>query len=108
MNAMTPMNTQDPADPAMSTDPAGPVKLPVDVGTPTLYWLDIASGIVTTANTDGSGAMRVPSGSLLSAPDGVTIDPEGKHFFVLNMGTVIGGGNTGSLVRYNLDGSTLK
>jgi sugar lactone lactonase YvrE len=67
--------------------------------------LDIASGIVTKSGADGAGAMVVASGSPLSAPDGVTIDPEGKHFFVLNMGTVIGGGNTGSLVRYDLDGS---
>jgi DNA-binding beta-propeller fold protein YncE len=90
-------------DPAPTT--GADVELPHDVGTPTLYWLEIASGIVTTAAADGSGAKVVASGSPLSAPDGVTIDPEGKHFFVLNMGTVIGGGNSGSLVRYNLDGT---
>ena len=101
MPAKDPM---DPMDPALNPDPA--VQLPVDMGTPTLYWLEIASGVVTTANADGSGAKVVASGSPLSAPDGVTIDPEGKHFFVLNMGTVIGGGNSGSLVRYNLDGSS--
>jgi sugar lactone lactonase YvrE len=101
---MDPMGAKDPMQPTMTADP-GTVKLPVDMGTPTLYWLDIVAGTVTKAGSDGSGAMNVPSGGLLSAPDGVTIDPEGKHFFVLNMGTVIGGGNRGSLVRYNLDGS---
>lgn len=106
MDMKDPMTTTDPVDmkdPAtMTTDP---VKLPEDVGTPTMFWLDIAAGVVTKAGENGAGAMPIASGSPLSAPDGVTIDPEGKHFFVLNMGTVIGGGNGGSLVRYNLDGS---
>jgi hypothetical protein len=96
--------TDDPSamDPA-TTPPADDVMLPHDTGTPTLIWLEIASGTVTKAGADGSNPMVIASSS--SAPDGVTIDPEGKHFFVLNMGTVIGGGNGGSLVRYNLDGS---
>ena len=103
--AMDPMDMADPMDPTTALDPGDAVQLPVDMGTPTLYWLDIAGGTVTTANADGSNDSVVARGSPLSAPDGVTIDPEGKHFFVLNMGTVIGGGNRGSLVRYNLDGS---
>ncbi|HET8933044.1 MAG TPA: hypothetical protein VFN67_06385 [Polyangiales bacterium] len=94
------VDMKDPMTPASSD----PVKLPDDVGTPTLFWLDIASGVVTKAGADGAGAMRVASGSPLSAPDGVTIDPESKKFWVLNMGSVIGGGNGGSLVRYDLDG----
>jgi DNA-binding beta-propeller fold protein YncE len=89
-----------------ATKPASdPVQLPVDMGTPTLFWLEIGAGTVTKAAADGSGAKVVASGSPLSAPDGVTVDPEGHHFFVLNMGSVIGGGNSGSLVRYDLDGS---
>jgi len=92
-----------PTDMGASATPA--VELPVDMGTPTLYWLDIAGGTVTRASADGSNAKVVASGSPLSAPDGVTVDPEGGHFYVLNMGTVIGGGNSGSLVRYDLDGS---
>lgn len=98
------MTTKDPMEPAMNPDP-GTVMLPVDTGTPTLYWLEIVSGVVVKGSPEGGSQMNVVSGGLLSAPDGVTIDPEGKHFFVLNMGTVIGGGNRGSLVRYNLDGS---
>lgn len=90
-----------PADPGADT----PVEVPELTGTPTLYWLEIGRGTVTKAAADGSDAKVVASGSPLSAPDGITVDPEGKHFFVLNMGTVIGGGNSGSLVRYDLDGS---
>lgn len=99
------MPTADPMAPATTPDP-GTVKLPVDTntGTPTLYWLEIVSGVVVKGSPTGD-QMNVVTGGLLSAPDGVTIDPEGKHFFVLNMGTVIGGGNQGSLIRYNLDGS---
>jgi sugar lactone lactonase YvrE len=72
---------------------------------PTLYWLEIGAGTVTTARADGSDAKVIASGAPLSAPDGITVDAEGKHFYVLNMGTAIGGGNRGSLVRYDLDGS---
>ncbi|HET8938582.1 MAG TPA: hypothetical protein VFN67_34290 [Polyangiales bacterium] len=72
---------------------------------PALFWLEIAGGTVTRAAADGSGAKVIASGAPLAAPDGVTVDPVGKHFFVLNMGNVIGGSNSGSLVRYDLDGS---
>lgn len=98
------MPTADPMAPTTTPDP-GTVQLPVDVGTPTLYWLEIVSGVVVKGSPEGGRQMNVVTGGMLSAPDGVTIDPEGKHFFVLNMGTVIGGGNQGSLIRYNLDGS---
>jgi sugar lactone lactonase YvrE len=97
--AMTTMTTR--ATPA-ATDP---VDLPVEVGKPTLFWLEIASGLVTTANADGSGAKMFAAGSPLSAPDGVTVDPVDGHVFVLNMGSILGGAKTGSLVRYKLDGS---
>ena len=72
---------------------------------PTLFWLEIGGGTVTRSAADGSGAKVIASGAPLAAPDGVTVDPVGKHFFVLNMGNAIGGANTGSLVRYDLDGS---
>lgn len=92
----------------MSPEPTAmaPTELPVEMGTPTLFWLDIAGGSVTTAAADGSGAKRFASGSPLSAPDGVTVDPVDGHVFVLNMGSVLGGSNSGSLVRYNLDGGS--
>ena len=82
------------------------VELPVETGTPTLFWLEITSNAVYTASPDGSGQRRFASGSPLSAPDGVAVDPKGGWVYVLNMGTVLGGGNLGSMVRYKLDGSS--
>jgi DNA-binding beta-propeller fold protein YncE len=112
---ITPMKP-DPAAPAPTTptptpnDPMTmapmPTDLPVEMGTPTLFWLDIAANLVTTAAADGSGSKRFASGSPLSAPDGVTVDPAGGHVFVLNMGSLLGGARNGSLVRYKLDGSS--
>lgn len=81
------------------------VDLPVEMGTPTLFWLEITSNAVYTAGADGSGQKRFASGSPLSAPDGIAVDPKGGYVYVLNMGSVIGGGNGGSMVRYKLDGS---
>jgi DNA-binding beta-propeller fold protein YncE len=77
----------------------------VETGTPTIFWLDITGGRVSRANADGSGAMLFASGAPLSGPDGITVDPVDGHVFVLNMGSVIGGANNASLVRYKLDGS---
>lgn len=85
--------------------PDSPPGLELPDGTPTLFWLDITSNAVTRASPDGSGAMVFASGRPLSAPDGVAVDPVGGHVFVLNMGNLLGGGNRGSLVRYELDGS---
>ncbi|MET0389180.1 MAG: hypothetical protein ABW321_24620 [Polyangiales bacterium] len=101
--AATPPMSMNPTVP--TTPSTGPVTLPQEPGEPTLFWLDIAAGLVTTAKADGSGSMRFASGSPLSAPDGVTVDPVDGHVFVLNMGSLLGGANNGSLVRYNLDGS---
>lgn len=88
-------------------DPSGSmtVELPVETGTPKLFWLEITSNVAYTAGADGSGQMTFASGNPLSAPDGVAVDSAGGHVFILNMGTVFGGANTGSLVRYDLDGS---
>lgn len=97
--SMVPPMGDTPVTPAMGDEP-------VDTGTPTLFWLYLQGNQVYTAAPDGSGAKSFASAGLLHAPDGVTVDPVGKHVFVLNMGGVgAGGGNNGSLVRYNLDGS---
>jgi len=77
----------------------------LDKGTPTLFWLEIGTNRLTSANADGSNPKTLGMGMMLQAPDGVTVDPEGKHLYVLNMGIASGGANTGSLVRYNLDGT---
>jgi sugar lactone lactonase YvrE len=82
-----------------------PADEPPAVGTPTLFWLDIGTGRAFRANADGSGAMQFASGRPLSGPDGVTVDVENKHVFILNMGANGGGTGNASLVRYNLDGT---
>lgn len=86
--------------------PTAPVAtLPEDMGTPTLYWLAIIAKSATTAASDGGGAKPFAMGTPLPAPDGVTVDPVGKHVFILNMGVATGGANNGSLFRFNLDGT---
>jgi hypothetical protein len=100
MTPTTPMTGVTP--PTTSSD----IDLPVETGTPTLFWLDITGNTVYTAAADGSSPQkRFASGSPLSAPDGVAVDPVDGFVYVLNMGTVLGGSNSGSMVRYKLDGS---
>jgi hypothetical protein len=95
-----------PAGDTQATPPgAPPVELPVEMGTPTLFWLDIGTDRAFRANADGSGAMQIASGAPLSAADGVAVDPVDGHVFILNMGSITGGANNASLVRYGLDGS---
>jgi DNA-binding beta-propeller fold protein YncE len=91
---------------APATAPGAKVMLPTETGTPKLFWLEITSNAAYTANADGTGQKAFATGGALSAPDGVAVDPVDGHVFILNMGTVIGGGNSGSLVRYKLDGSS--
>ncbi|HTU59328.1 MAG TPA: hypothetical protein VMF89_12855, partial [Polyangiales bacterium] len=98
----TPPATGTPGAAGAAGAPATPMAggdLPVEMGTPTLFWLEITSNAVYTAGADGSGQKRFASGSPLSAPDGIAVDPKGGFVYVLNMGTVIGGGNAGSMVR---------
>jgi sugar lactone lactonase YvrE len=95
-----------PAGDTQATPPgAPPVELPVEMGTPTLFWLDIGTDRAFRANADGSGAMQIAAGAPLSAADGVAVDPVDGHVFILNMGSITGGANNASLVRYGLDGS---
>jgi len=96
-----------PAAGAPSTPPAMTgADLPVETGTPTLFWLEITSNVVVSMGASGTPAqMTFASGRPLSAPDGIAVDSVGGYVYVLNMGTVIGGGNGGSMVRYKLDGS---
>jgi hypothetical protein len=106
--------TTPPTDPA-APPPAGgatppttstDVELPVEMGTPTLFWLQIETNAAYTANADGSGQKVFATGSPMSAPDGVAVDTKDGWVYVLNMGSVLGGSNSGSLVRYKLDGSS--
>jgi DNA-binding beta-propeller fold protein YncE len=90
-------------NPGAAMDP--PVQLPVETGTPTLFWLDITGNTVYTAPASGGMQKRFASGSPLSAPDGVAVDTVMGFVYVLNMGSVLGGANSGSLVRYKLDGT---
>lgn len=97
------MSPATPGNPGAMMAP--PVELPVETGTPTLFWLDITGNTVYTASASGGMQKRFASGSPLSAPDGVAVDTVMGYVYVLNMGSVLGGGNSGSLVRYKLDGS---
>jgi DNA-binding beta-propeller fold protein YncE len=103
---VAPLPATPPGDTQAVPPGAAPVELPVEMGTPTLFWLEIGSGSAYRANADGSGAMQIASGAPLSAPDGVAVDPVDGHVFILNMGAITGGGNNASLVRYKLDGSS--
>lgn len=85
---------------------AKPPEPPADMGEPTLFWLEISSNRVFRANADGSNAKQFAAGAPLSAPDGVAVDPVDGHVFVLNMGSIAGGANNASLVRYKLDGTS--
>src|SRR5207244_1713277 len=68
-----------------------------------LFYLDIGSGgRVLSANTDGSGVV-VLSKSRAAGPDGIVVDPGGKHLFWTTMGAV--SANDGTIERAGLDGA---
>jgi DNA-binding beta-propeller fold protein YncE len=60
---------------------------------------------ITQANLDGSGAVNLTLNSLLKGPYGVALDVPGNKMYVANGGGGING-NTGFVVRANLDGSS--
>jgi hypothetical protein len=67
-----------------------------------IFYLDIASGgRVLSANADGSD-VQVISKSRASGPDGIVIDPAGKHIYWTTMGAV--SVNDGTIERTDLDG----
>jgi DNA-binding beta-propeller fold protein YncE len=60
---------------------------------------------ITQSNLDGSGAVNLTLNSLLKGPYGVALDVPGNKMYVANGGGGING-NTGFVVRANLDGSS--
>jgi hypothetical protein len=78
--------------------------------TPALFWLDIVGNAVMRAAADGSGAKAIASGGSIRTPDGVAVDldADGGHVYWTNMGSLLGGGQSGSLQRARLDGSQIE
>jgi DNA-binding beta-propeller fold protein YncE len=88
-----------------TTSLAAPVNIEKDAaGTGKLYFLDQSGGRIVSCNTDGTGMKTVYQG-LRSAPDGIAVDKAAGYIYVSNMGSSIGAGNSGSIVRVGLDGS---
>lgn len=62
-----------------------------------------SAGRIISTNTSGLNTSDVVS-NLSTLPDGITIDHAAGHMYVTQMGKTLGS-NTGSIVRYNLDGT---
>jgi DNA-binding beta-propeller fold protein YncE len=88
-----------------TTSLAAPVNA-VTESSPTsrLYFLDQSGGRIVSCKTDGSELKTVYTG-LRSAPDGIAVDKAAGFIYVSNMGSSLGLGNSGSVVRVGLDGS---
>jgi DNA-binding beta-propeller fold protein YncE len=69
-----------------------------------LYFLDQSGGRIVSCKTDGTDMRTVYTG-LRSAPDGIAVDKAAGFIYVSNMGSSLGMGNSGSIVRVGLDGS---
>ena len=70
-----------------------------------IFYLDLSTGQVLSANPDGSGrTILVDGGQRL--PDGLVVDVANGHLYWTNMGNPKA--NDGMLMRANLDGSNLK
>ena len=69
-----------------------------------LFFLDVASGRVLSANPDGSDLKTiVEEGRKL--PDGLVIDSAARHMYWTNMGNLKA--NDGSILRSDLDGKNI-
>jgi hypothetical protein len=69
-----------------------------------LYFLDISTGRVMSANPDGSNVkILVEQGP--KHPDGLAVDPQKGHLYWTNMGNPKA--NDGAIIRANLDGSNI-
>jgi hypothetical protein len=67
-----------------------------------VFYLDIGSGgRVLSANADGSD-VQIVSRSRASGPDGIAVDPVGKHIYWTTMGAV--SKDDGTIERVDLDG----
>jgi sugar lactone lactonase YvrE len=69
-----------------------------------IYFLDIKAGRVLSANSDGSD-LKVLLDTHKTGPDGIAIDPAGRHIYWTNMGRP--SDNDGSIERMDLDGRNL-
>lgn len=61
------------------------------------------AGRIISTTTSGLSTSNIVS-NLSTLPDGITIDHAARHMYVTQMGKTLGS-NTGSIVRYNLDGT---
>lgn len=69
-----------------------------------LFFLEVSSGSVLSANPDGSDRKIIVTGCRI--PDGVVVDVEAGHIYWTNMGNPIK--NDGSIERADLDGQNRK
>jgi hypothetical protein len=69
-----------------------------------LFFLEVSSGSVLSANPDGSDRKIIVTGCRI--PDGVVVDVEAGHIYWTNMGNPIK--NDGSIERAELDGQNRK
>lgn len=92
--------TEPPLPPAATSDD-GPLK-------PVLFWVDLVGSKVYRANADGTERQVIGIGQEISSPDGVTVDLDNGFVYWTNMGTLIGGGNIGTLQRMKLGAETVE
>ena len=69
-----------------------------------LFFLEVSTGRVLSANPDGSDRKAIVTGCRL--PDGVVVDVEAGHIYWTNMGNP--SKNDGSIERAELDGQNRK
>jgi len=69
-----------------------------------LFFLEVSSGSVLSANPEGSDRKIIVTGCRI--PDGVVVDVEAGHIYWTNMGNPIK--NDGSIERAELDGQNRK
>jgi DNA-binding beta-propeller fold protein YncE len=70
-----------------------------------LYFMDLATGRVLTANPDGSGLKTIVNEGR-KLPDGIVVDVAGGHIYWTNMGNPKA--NDGTIDRADLDGQNVK
>src|SRR6188472_84985 len=69
-----------------------------------LFFLEVSTGGVLSANPDGSDRKVIVTGCRI--PDGVVVDVEARHIYWTNMGNP--SKNDGSIERADLDGQNRK
>src|SRR6266480_5601038 len=69
-----------------------------------IYFLDVATGRVLSANSDGSDLKTVVEGGR-KLPDGLVVDTAAGHLYWTNMGNLKE--NDGSIFRSDLDGQNI-